>query len=463
MRKHSRTTSVSVFRNEVSGAMDGTTAAYCLDRLARGDSWSDRQVFSFMEGAVNRSIDQSQVAAFLMAVACRGLSRERLYDLTMSYVNSGTVLRRDEHGPVADKHSTGGVGDKLTFLVCPLVAAAGGRVRKMSGASLRHCSGTIDKLSALSDFRHETDIDGFLAEVERFGFSIVPQSAALCPADALTYGIRNRCGSTGSAELIAASIMSKKIATGASGLVLDIKMGAGGLFESDARATMVARVMLEIARASGIRARAFLTDMSRPLGRAIGGASEVAEALDTLGGGGDYDTRALALDVAASMLVSSGHSTDEAVARQRLESVLDSGAARQRFCRWLASRGADAERVAADFGAARGVPIRSARSGYVESIAPAPLGRLARDLGAPGRITGNIVLAKTVGERVMAGETLARVDDGTHAARCVTEEHLEAVRRCFRIVEQKSDCPPRVLGVLDQTDDSLATAVGAAS
>jgi pyrimidine-nucleoside phosphorylase len=427
--------------------MNSSNAATFLDQVATGKALSEEEISAFISGATRGTVDRAQVAAFMMAVACRGLPRSGLHALTLAYVRSGRALPRSGGRPIADKHSTGGVGDKLTFLVCPLVAAAGGAVRKMSGKSLRHCSGTIDKLSALAGFRHETSVEAFLAEVEEFGFSIIPQSDELCPADAITYSIRDACGATGSLDLIAASIMSKKIASGADGLVLDVKLGPGGLLRSERQAIDLGAAMLDLAKMAGIHARVYLTDMTRPLGRAIGTSSEVGEALYVLGGRGDAELAELAVEIATAMLfVSEGG--DEHACRSRITAALRDGSARRLFGAWLTARGADPQSVEESFSMGDGVPVYCRASGWIAALAPERLGRLAASLHSSPGTRGNVVLCKSVGDRVEAGEIIARLDDGTPNFGGVTARQVVDAWEAVTVAEQDAPLKARVVRIL---------------
>jgi len=312
----------------------------------------------------------------------------------------------------------------------------------MSGRTLRHCAGTIDKLSAIPGFRHETTIKGLLAEVDRFGFSIMPQSRELCPADALTYAVRDACGSVGSRELIAASIMSKKIAAGASTLVLDIKLGAGGLFESDKEAVATGEAMLAIARAFDLPTRVFYTDMSAPLGRAIGGASEMGEALCTLRDGRADELGTLAVELAVAMLsLPDVDQLAEKRARARIDDALTNGSAYGLLARWVEARGGDPATLETRLDSPRGLPVVAERDGWIASIAPQPLGFAAKTLKSADQISGDIILLKQVGDRVAAGDVVALVDDGTDDGAVCDSERIASVGQCFGYA---AAAPPRL-------------------
>jgi pyrimidine-nucleoside phosphorylase len=385
--------------------IDSIEGAWLLQKLATGQTLDKREIRSFMLAAIRGDIGPEQLGAFLMGVACHGLSREARFALTQSYYVEDTGDKNGDSG-FFDKHSTGGVGDKLTFVVLPLAAAAGVRVRKLSGGSLAHCRGTIDKLSSLPGFRHVDQLDEMTREADRFGFSIGKTSPDFCAGDNLTYRARNLCGAAKVPDLIAASIMSKKLALQPRGLVLDVKLGCGGLFADRETARETAFGMIEIAEDFGLPARAYLTEMEVPLGRTVGGLAEVREAMDILSGqASQSDVASLAL-VFASALVQMDRSISSVEAEQVIEQGWRSGQAHELFVSWLRHRGVDVATLNAlkDHIAVYAAP----QSGWISNIDARKIGSLSAELArTPGM--GDVVFLRSVGDAIEKGAPIAQI------------------------------------------------------
>ncbi len=381
-------------------ALDAKRGGAPLD----GTTWT-----RLIDGYLDGTVEDVAIAALLMAVAIRGLEGDEIAALTDAMVRSGEVLAFD--GVVVDKHSSGGVGDSVSLIVVPLVAACGVAVAKLSGRALGHTGGTLDKLESIPGVRTDLSPEVFRAQVERVGCAISAQSDRLVPADRRLYDLRDRTGTVPSIGLIAASIVSKKIAGGASAIVFDVKVGSGAFMRTVSQARQLAETMVTLARRFDRRVSALVTDMNEPLGPSIGDALEVIEARDFLRGR-QRDARLadVVMLVATEMLAVGGLARDEAPAR--IAMALDGGAALERFVDLIEAQGGtraalDAMRVPAER-----VPIRADRDGVVHAVDAATIGDRARAaVTAYGNSAGIIVRAR-IGERVRAGETLAELIGG---------------------------------------------------
>ena len=411
-----------------------------IERTRRGEPLGVAAVEALVAGYTGGAIPDYQVAAWLMAVLWRGLAPDDLTVLTLAMARSGEMLDLSGFGrPVADKHSTGGVGDKTTLVVAPVVAACGVPVAKMSGRGLGHTGGTVDKLESIPGFDPDLSVPRFLDVLRRCGLVIAGQSADLAPADGKLYALRDVTGTVPSIPLIASSIMAKKLAIGADAILLDVKVGRGAFMQTLPEAESLARTMVAIGAGAGRRTVAVISEMDRPLGRAVGNALEVAEAVETLRGGGPADLRALALHEAATLLTLSGATPDEAAGARRAADAIASGAAFAAFTACVAAQGGD-PRTLADTTLLPRAPVvwtvESPQSGYIAAIEPLAIGQAAMRLGAGRERKGDridpavgIVLHATVGDRMEQGGPLfalhARAED---AARAVLPDTLGAFR-----------------------------------
>ncbi|MBM3187843.1 MAG: pyrimidine-nucleoside phosphorylase [Chloroflexi bacterium] len=385
-----------------------------------GEALSAEEIRYFVEGLTHDTIPDYQVAAWAMAVLLRGMTPQETIALTMAMVRSGEVLDLSRVGPrVVDKHSTGGVGDKTTLVVAPLVAAAGLPVAKMSGRGLGYSGGTLDKLESIPGYRVSLSLEEFFQTVERCGVVVAGQTAELAPADGKLYALRDVTGTVPSLPLIASSIMSKKIAAGAQALVLDVKVGRGAFMATIEDARALAEMMIRIGEGVGRRVTAVLSDMSQPLGRAVGNALEVREAIDTLRGTGPDDLAEHCLVIASEMLVLGGLAETAAEARERLSGVLAGGQAFAKFREWIAAQGGDLS-VIDDPASLPRAPclrvMRSPRTGYLERLDAREVGLTAVDLGAGRQRKGEaidhavgVVLGPKVGDLIREGEELCAV------------------------------------------------------
>ena len=379
----------------------------------------------FVHAFVRGEIAEYQMAAMLMAVRLRGLSRAETGALTLAMAASGEQLDL-RHLHAADKHSTGGVGDKVTLVVAPLVAACGVPVAKMSGRGLAHTGGTVDKLESIRGYRTKLDATEFLRILEQHGLVLAGQSDSLAPADAQMYALRDVTATVDSIPLIAASIMSKKLAVGAETILLDVKVGSGAFMKTLPAARRLARLMVQIGRDAGRRTAAIVTDMDEPLGRAVGNALEVRESIEVLRGEGPADLRELCLDEAAHLLRLSGRAHGDIAARQAVEQALNSGAALAVLRRVVEAHGGDAHQIDDPALLPRAPVVHhvaAPRAGYIARIDALAVGRLAMALGA-GRVAKHatirhdtgVLLLRAHGGYVATGEPLAEVHAGSAAA-----------------------------------------------
>ncbi|HEX5724154.1 MAG TPA: thymidine phosphorylase, partial [Longimicrobiaceae bacterium] len=297
----------------------GPSAVALIERKKAGEALTDGELRFLCRGYLDGSIPDYQVAAWLMAVVWRGMTPAETLAFTRALVDTGARL--DWSGldrPTVDKHSTGGVGDKTSIVLVPLMAAAGAAFVKMSGRGLGHTGGTLDKLESIPGFRVDLSPEEMRAQVERIGCALVGQSPALVPADGALYALRDVTATVDSVPLIAASVMSKKLAGGAGAIVLDVKWGSGAFMRTPAEARALARVMVELGEGAGRRTRAVLSGMEQPLGSAVGNALEVREAIDTLRGGGPPELWALTLELGAHLLLLAGLAASADAARATL-------------------------------------------------------------------------------------------------------------------------------------------------
>lgn len=312
-----------------------------IEKKKQGGTLNQEEISFLVQGITDGSIPDYQLSAFTMAVCFRGMTAEETAALTQEMAQSGDQIDLSAFGEkTVDKHSTGGVGDKTTLIVAPLVASLGGIVAKMSGRGLGHTGGTVDKLESIPGFAVEQSPKAFADQVQKYNIAVVGQSGNLAPADKKLYALRDVTATVDSIPLIASSIMSKKLAAGANSIVLDVKCGSGAFMKSKEDACALAKAMVEIGRANGRNMAALITDMDRPLGCAIGNALEVEEAIEVLKGKGPSDLREVACALASEMLsLCNGWSLAQAT--QRVEKALTDGSAFCQFERWIKAQGGD--------------------------------------------------------------------------------------------------------------------------
>lgn len=370
----------------------------------------DELKFAFY-GYLEDKIPDYQMSSLLMAICLKGMNTEETFALTDLFLHSGDVLDLSSlKGPKADKHSTGGVGDKTTMIIGPMVASCGVMVPKMSGRGLGHTGGTIDKLESIPSFRTNLTEEEFIAQVEDIGFAVTAQTKNLTPLDKKIYALRDVTGTTESIPLIASSIMSKKIAGGADCIVIDVKVGKGALIKTMPDAVKLSQLMEAIGAFYQRKVRTVITPMDTPLGRCVGNRLEVLEAIDLLNGKGDENLRNLCIQLASHM-VSMAKEIDYDEAKKEVLESLEDGRAYQKFLEFVKKQGGKLESLSID---ARKWEIHSSQDGVIEAIDALQIGELAVSLGA-GRLNkgdvidpcAGIVLNCKVGDCVSKGDILA--------------------------------------------------------
>lgn len=381
---------------------------------------SRTEIEFFVAGIASGSIPDYQVAAWAMAVLLNGMSPSETTDLTLAMAHSGEVLDLSDIVPIAvDKHSTGGVGDKTSLVVLPVVAACGLAVGKMSGRGLGFSGGTLDKLESVPGFRCDLSIEEFKRQLRETGIVLSGQSMDLAPADGKLYGLRDVTGTVQSIPLIASSVMSKKIASGAHAIVLDVKVGNGAFMQTLEQASELAGLMVQIGELAGRKTVALLSDMNQPLGHAVGNALELREAVETLHGGGPEDFRAHCLHVGAHMLVLGGKAARLAEARALAEAAIANGSAFEKLKALVDAQGGESafldepQRLP---GARFVEEVPAPRDGFLREVHARVVGETAVVLGAGRARKGDpvdhgvgIVVHHKVGDRVQAGEALFSV------------------------------------------------------
>ena len=413
----------------------------CIRKTKNGLPLTPEEIRALVHGVTAEPPEQIpdyQLAAWLMAVCMKGLTDAETAELTMAMRDSGQTMHWDLPGPSADKHSTGGVGDKASLIVLPIAAAYGIYIPKMSGRGLGHTGGTIDKLESIPGLTTALSPEAFLKQVREVGFAVAMQSGNLAPADKKLYALRDVTETVDSIPLICASIMSKKLATAADHILLDVKVGSGAFMKTDADAAELSRLMLAAAKADGRDCTAVLTDMDRPLGMCIGNALEVQEAVQVLRGDTTSPLAVFGITLAAEILRMSGRG-DAETCRQLAEHAVTSGDALDRLTRMIAAQGGDA-RVTEDFSrfpqpkCMRVVPAKE--SGWIAGMESETIGRACVLLGA-GRMTKNdsidpaagIVLNVTEGDEIRAGAPLLTMYAASEAQLDEAEQFLaKAVR-----------------------------------
>ncbi len=388
-----------------------------ITKKKRGEELSDGEIYYFIDEYTRGNIPDYQVSALLMAICWRGCTTRETATLTQAICDSGDVVDLSSLGDLTvDKHSTGGVGDKTTLILAPLVASLGARVAKMSGRGLGHTGGTVDKLESFPGYRTSLRADEFLQQVRRVGISVIGQSGNLAPADKKLYALRDVTATVDSIPLITSSIMGKKLAAGSKTIVLDVKCGSGSFMKSAESARELARSMVDIGYARGRRVSALITNMDVPLGCAVGNILEVKEAIDVLRGKGPADLTEVVLSLATEMVsLSLGKEREEA--RNMCEGAISSGEAYRRFCLWIGEQGGDAE-LALDpdkFPVAEHSRVLYAeRDGFITAMDTERIGLAAVALGA-GRVTkddvidftAGIIIDKKTGDSIKCGEPIA--------------------------------------------------------
>lgn len=414
------------------------------------------EIHFVISGYVNGDIPDYQVSAWLMTIVFNGMNKDELGTLTLEMAKSGHMVDLSSiDGITVDKHSTGGVGDKTTLIIAPLVAACGGKVAKMSGRGLGHTGGTIDKMESIPGLQTEMNQEAFIEQVNHIGLAVIGQSEGLAPADKKLYALRDVTGTVDSIPLIASSVMSKKLASGAQAILLDVKVGSGAFMKTLDDARQLAQAMVDIGKTNGRFVKAIITDMDRPLGHAIGNALEIREVIDTLKGNGLEDLTHECLVMAAHMLVL-GKICDYDTAFERVQQALDSGAALERLGLMISAQDGD-ERVLNDDSLlpvgryTRDVTAQS--NGYITHMNTEQCGIVSVMLGAgrtvkdgPIDYSAGIVMHRKTGDAVSKGDVIATLYAGDKGLLDGAEEtYLEAIK----IDKQSPEIRDTVLDIIE--------------
>ena len=413
-----------------------------------GGELDEQRLSAFVRGVVDGSVAPYQASALLMAIMFRGLSEAESLSLTRAMVAGGKVLDLSlVRRPVLDKHSSGGVGDKVTLALGPVVAAAGGLFGKMSGRGLGHTGGTLDKLESIPGFKVQLSQGEFIRQLERIGVAVISQSGRVVPADRILYALRDVTATVENEGLIAASIMSKKIATGTAALVLDLKVGRGAFMKTLDQARSLGGLCKRIGEAFGRRVACVYTPMDAPLGRAVGNRLEVEEAWEVLNGGGPDDVREVVVTIAAMLLALADLGVSEEEGRAAAERALSDGRAAARFQQWCAAQGGRWR--PGEFQRLAGAELKAPHDGRVTAVDALAVGRAAMLAGAGRRKADDdvdraagVVVRAGVGDEVAAGRPLATVYARRPALRA---EALASLAGAFTVGEGPATPPPVIL------------------
>lgn len=410
-----------------------------------------------VHGYTKGDIPDYQVSSLLMAIYFQGMTEKERSELTLAMVESGEIIDLSPiHGIKVDKHSTGGVGDTTTLILAPLVASCGVPVAKMSGRGLGHTGGTIDKLESIPGFHVELTEEEFIRQVNERKVAVIGQTGNLTPADKKLYSLRDVTATVNSIPLIASSIMSKKIAAGADAIVLDVKCGSGAFMKSAEEAKKLAKAMVSIGNRVGRKTIALITDMSQPLGKAVGNALEVKEAIETLRGNGPKDLTELCLTLGSYMVVLAEKAASPEEARAMLEENIANGKAFETFLLFVEAQGGDksvCENVERLPEAKKKIELTAKKSGFITGIAADEIGISAMMLGA-GRTTkdstidlsAGIVLHKKAGDEIKEGEPLLTI----HTNKLEVESVIEKLYDSIHIENTKADIPPLIYEVITE-------------
>lgn len=412
-----------------------------------GGELATEEINYLVSGYTNGKIPDYQMSAMLMAIYFRGMNPRETADLTMAMVNSGDILDLSlVDGVKADKHSTGGVGDKVSLVLGPMAAAVGMPVAKMSGRGLGHTGGTIDKLESIPGFITSMEPERFISQINAIKIALTGQTGNLTPADKKIYALRDTTATVESIPLIASSIMSKKIAAGADVIVLDVKCGSGAFMKTQEEAEKLASLMVDIGKSLGRKTTAVITDMDEPLGHAVGNANEVIEAIETLKGRGSMDVLEVSLVLGSWMLVGSGMEKSQQEAYLKLKQTIDNKSALNKFREWITAQGGDAG-VIDDYKrlpqAKLVIDVNAPKSGYINHMDSDEIGMAAMVLGAGREKKGDnidlavgIDLLKKTGDYAKEGEIIAKIyaNDENRA-----QSSMQRLIAAYTINETKAD------------------------
>lgn len=411
---------------------------------------SKQEIEYFVENYTNGNIADYQASALAMAIYLNGMDEEETTDLTLAMAHSGDILDLSELGTVVDKHSTGGIGDKVTLILAPIIASLGIPVAKMSGRGLGYTGGTIDKLEAIPGYNTSLTIDQFIKNVKEIGIALMGQTLNLAPADKKLYALRDTTSTTESIPLIASSIMSKKIAAGANKIVLDVTCGSGAFMKNIETATKLAETMKKIGELAKKETTCVITNMNEPLGKAIGNSLEVIEAIEFLKGNMQPDVKEVILTLGAYMIKLAGKGEDIEDNKQKMLEQIQNGKAFAKLEQWIQKQGGDISYLenTEKFEKAKYViPVIADRSGYVKSLDAQEIGKASMNLGAGRKkkednidFSVGIILEKKTGNKVEKGENLAFVyANDEKLGQEISQDILKAYTIVDEIVEKKQD------------------------
>lgn len=417
-----------------------------------GEALSPEEIRAFARGAADGSVPDYQLSALLMAICFQGMNAQETACLTMEMMHSGGVVDLSAiDGVCVDKHSTGGVGDTTTLVLVPLAAACGAKVAKLSGRGLGHTGGTLDKLESIPGCSVEKTQEEFVEQVQRIGCAVIGQTQDLCPADKALYALRDVTGTVGCVPLIASSIVSKKLASGAGAIILDVKTGSGALMHTLEESIELARAMVDIGTQAGKPILALVTGMDQPLGTHVGNALEVKEAIDILSGRAGGDLLTVSLELGSRMLVASGIAKDVADGKARMRGALESGAGLERLREMIEAQGGDG-RVCEDVDylphAAYRIDVPAPRGGYVAKMDTTEIGYCAQDLGAGRKKKTDVidpavglVMRVRLGDAVAAGQPLATLYLNK---RELANEAIARMQRAITVSPERPALPPLI-------------------
>lgn len=411
---------------------------------------SKQEIEYFVENYTNGNIADYQASALAMAIYLNGMDEEETTDLTLAMAHSGDILDLSELGTVVDKHSTGGIGDKVTLILAPIIASLGIPVAKMSGRGLGYTGGTIDKLEAIPGYNTSLTIEQFIKNVKEIGIALMGQTLNLAPADKKLYALRDTTSTTESIPLIASSIMSKKIAAGANKIVLDVTCGRGAFMKNIETATKLAETMKKIGELAKKETTCVITNMNEPLGKAIGNSLEVIEAIEFLKGNMQPDVKEVILTLGAYMIKLAGKGEDIEDNKQKMLEQIQNGKAFAKLEQWIQKQGGDISYLenTEKFEKAKYViPVIADRSGYVKSLDAQEIGKASMNLGAGRKkkednidFSVGIILEKKTGNKVEKGENIAFVyANDEKLGQEISQDILNAYTIVDEIVEKKQD------------------------
>ncbi len=413
-----------------------------------GNALTEDEIRWVVNGFVSGEVPDYQMAALSMAICIRGMSETEVYALSMAMLESGTTLKwPEDNRPIIDKHSTGGVGDKVSLVLAPLLACCDLRVPMISGRGLGITGGTLDKLESIPGFRTDLTLERMQRQVQEVGCTITGTSRQIAPADQRWYTLRDVTATVPSLALITSSIMCKKLAEGLDALVLDVKCGSGTSMHTESEARSLAESMVQLGTNLGVKTTALISNMEQPLGKMLGNAVEVNEAVDILEGRGLGDVRDISLALGCEALLTAGIETENEIAKKRLVSLLDSGHAREKFSQMVAAQEGDLE---ADRKVAQATVLSSEQTGYVTKLHAGTFGRAVVQLGGGRQKLGGAIdpsvgieLCVAIGERVEQGQALMRI----FAHNPPAVPWMEALLKAIEICPEK---PPAVPLIIDQ-------------